>query len=194
MTPTFFTTQSELRAWFMENHEKETELLVGFYKVGAGKASITWSESVDEAICFGWIDGVRRSIDETSYMIRFTPRKAKSIWSAVNIKKVQDLSSLGLMAPAGLAAFEKREESKSKVYSFEQDSVQLDAIAEATFRQNEAAWTWFNTQAPSYRKAAIWWVMSAKQEVTKQKRLTELIQDSEERVRLKQFSRTTASK
>jgi uncharacterized protein YdeI (YjbR/CyaY-like superfamily) len=194
MTPTFFASQSELRAWFIDNHEKATELLVGFYRVGAGKPSITWSESVDEAICFGWIDGVRRSIDETSYMIRFTPRKPKSIWSAVNIQKVENLSRLGLMAPAGMAAFAKREESKSKVYSFEQDSVQLDPVTEATFRQNERAWNWFSTQAPSYQKAAIWWVMGAKQEATKQKRLVELMRDSESRVRVKQFRRPTDPK
>src|SRR3954466_13273011 len=119
MTPTFFTKQSDFRKWLQKNHKKETELLVGFYKVNSGKPSMTWSESVDEALCFGWIDGVRRTIDETAYQIRFTPRKASSIWSAVNIKKVEELKKKGLMKEAGLEAFSKRKEERSAIYSHE---------------------------------------------------------------------------
>ena len=119
MKPVFFPTQLDFRKWLDKNHKKETELLVGYYKVDSGKLSLTWSESVDQAICFGWIDGIRRSIDRESYSIRFTPRKPKSIWSAINIKKVEDLTKLGLMKPKGIAAFNKREESNSKIYSYE---------------------------------------------------------------------------
>ena len=124
--PKFFSRQSDLRKWFEKNHVKETELWIGYHKVRSGKPSITWSQSVDEAVCFGWIDGIRKSIDETSYVIRFTPRKPKSTWSAVNIQKVAELSKNGLMSQAGLAAFEKREEAKSKIYSFEQKIIKFD--------------------------------------------------------------------
>src|SRR6187549_476911 len=123
--PTFFATQSDFRKWLEKNHSKATELFVGFYKVDSGKPSMTWSESVDQAICFGWIDGVRKSIDKDSYFIRFTPRKPTSIWSAINIKKVEELTKQGLMQPAGLASFEKRTEGKSRIYSFEQEKVEL---------------------------------------------------------------------
>src|SRR6187549_365301 len=119
MTPTFFANQSDFRKWLQKNHTKETELLVGFYKVGSGKPSMTWSQSVDQALCFGWIDGVRKSIDKDSYQIRFTPRKQTSIWSAVNIKKIEELTKQGLMQPEGLASFEKKQEAKSKIYSHE---------------------------------------------------------------------------
>ena len=119
MSPIFFATQADFRDWLEEYHELETELLVGFYKVGSGKPSMSWSESVDEALCFGWIDGVRRSVDAESYSIRFTPRKAKSIWSAVNIAKIEVLTAKGLMKPAGIAAFAKRDENNSKIYAYE---------------------------------------------------------------------------
>src|SRR6185436_16143640 len=125
MAPTFFSKQSDFRKWLHKNHKKETELLVGFYKVGSGKSSMTWSQSVDEALCFGWIDGVRKSIDKNSYHIRFTQRKSTSIWSAINIKKIEELTKQGLMQPAGLASFEKRTESKFKIYSYEKDKVDL---------------------------------------------------------------------
>lgn len=148
---------------------------------------MTWSQSVDEALCFGWIDGVRRSIDADSYCIRFTPRKPKSIWSAVNIQKIADLTRQGLMHPAGVAAYEKLEENKSKIYAYEQKEVGLSDEFEQLFRANEKAWVAFHALPPSYRKTAINWVMSAKQEETRQKRLQELISDSEQGLRIKQL-------
>lgn len=179
MKPTFFSDPSKFRKWLEKNHHKEQELLVGFYKKGSGKPSITWPESVDEALCFGWIDGIRKSIDDESYTIRFTPRKPGSIWSAVNIKKVEELARKGLMQPAGLAAFEKRKENKSGVYSFEQKHEITLGDHEKKLKANKKAWSFWNTQPPSYRKAATWWVVSAKQEVTKLKRLNTLIADCE---------------
>jgi uncharacterized protein YdeI (YjbR/CyaY-like superfamily) len=179
MTPTFFAKQSDFRKWLEKNHKKETELLVGFYKVDSGKPSMTWSQSVDQAICFGWIDGVRNSIDKDSYQIRFTQRRATSNWSAVNIKKVEELTSQCLMRPAGLASFEKRKDSKSRVYSFENEEVRISRELEKLFKKNKKAWTYFQSLAPSYRKLSTHWVMSAKQEATKLKRLTQLIKDSE---------------
>jgi uncharacterized protein YdeI (YjbR/CyaY-like superfamily) len=178
MNPKFFPTQTDFRRWLEENHEQEIELLVGFYKVGSGKPSMTWSESVDQALCFGWIDGVRRSIDAESYSIRFTPRKPKSIWSAVNIKKVEELIKQGLMKPAGLAAFEKRNENKSRIYAYERQAAKLSDEFERQFKANKRAWEFFQNQAPSYRKTVIYWVMSAKQEATRQRRLESLIAES----------------
>ncbi len=179
MTPKFFPTQSDFRKWLDKNHKTKTELLVGFYKVGSKKPSITWSQSVDEKLCYGWIDGVRRSIDEISYSIRFTPRKPKSIWSAINIKKVEELTKQGLMKPAGLASFEKRTENRSKIYAYEQELVNFSAKFEQEFKANKKAWKFFTSQAPSYQKTAIHIVMTAKQATTKLKRLKELINASE---------------
>lgn len=179
MTATFFPTQSDLRKWLKKNHKKETELIVGFYKVGSGKPSITWSQSVDEALCFGWIDGVRRSIDKDSYQIRFTQRKPKSIWSAINIRKMEELVKQGLMQQAGLIAFEKREEQRSKIYSHETEAVKFSRSFETRFKANKKAWNYFQSLAPSYKKISSHWVMSAKQEATRLKRLNELIKDSE---------------
>ncbi len=178
MTPTFFPTPAQFREWLVDNHDKITELVVGYYKVGSGKPSMTWSQSVDEALCFGWIDGVRRSIDADSYCIRFTPRKPKSIWSAVNIQKVEDLTQQGLMHPAGVAAYSKRQASKSKIYAYEQEQISLSDELEQTFRANKQAWTNFQKLSLSYRKMAINWVMSARQNTTALKRLGELINDS----------------
>jgi len=152
--------------------------LVGLYKVDSGKPSMTWSQSVDEALCFGWIDGVRKSIDKDSYQIRFTQRKSTSIWSAINIKKIEELTKQGLMQPAGLASFEKRTESKSKIYSYEKDKVDLTQDFKKQFKANKKAWDYFLSLAPSYRKVSAHWVMSAKQEMTKIKRLNQLISDS----------------
>jgi uncharacterized protein YdeI (YjbR/CyaY-like superfamily) len=177
--PVFFSTSSEFRNCLETNHTLETELLVGFHKVDSGKPSITWSQSVDEALCFGWIDGVRRSIDKDSYCIRFTPRKAASIWSAVNIQKIEELTKQGLMCPAGLAIFEKRQESKSKVYAFENEELHLSSAFETQFRANPKAWDYFQSLAPSYKKLSTYWVMSAKQETTQEKRLAQLIADCE---------------
>ncbi len=179
MTPIFFTKQADFRKWLQKNHEKESELLVGFYKVGSGKPSMTWPQSVDEALCFGWIDGVRKSIDEDRYQIRFSRRKSTSIWSAINIKKMEELSANGLMQPAGLASFEKRTESKSKVYSHEKEEAELSQSFKKQFKTNKKAWDYFQSLAPSYRKVSAHWVMSAKQEATKLKRLDQLISDSE---------------
>jgi len=152
--------------------------LVGFYKVDSGKPSMTWSQSVDEALCFGWIDGVRKSIDKDSYQIRFTQRKSTSIWSAINIKNIEELTKQGLMQPAGLASFEKRTESKSKIYSYEKDKVDLTQDFKKQFKANKKAWDYFQSPAPSYRKVSAHWVMNAKQEMTKTKRLNQLISDS----------------
>jgi uncharacterized protein YdeI (YjbR/CyaY-like superfamily) len=176
--PIFFAKQSDFRRWLQKNHKKETELLVGFYKVDSGKHSMTWSQSVDEALCFGWIDGVRKSIDKDTYQIRFTRRKSTSIWSAINIKKVEELTKQGLMQPAGLASFEKREESRSKIYSYEKDEAELTQSFKKQFKANKKAWDYFQSLAPSYRKVSVHWVMSAKQETTQIKRLNQLIADS----------------
>ena len=179
MTPLFFATQNEFRQWLEANHDKESALIVGFYKVNSGKPSMTWSESVDQALCFGWIDGVKHSIDQDSYQIRFTPRKKNSIWSAVNIKKVEGLIEKGLMRNAGLVSFNHRTEDKSKIYSFENEEVKFSPELEAIFKSNKAAWDYFQSLAPTYRKPSSNWVMSAKQEATRLKRLHELIADSE---------------
>jgi uncharacterized protein YdeI (YjbR/CyaY-like superfamily) len=179
MKPRFFATPEAFRAWLEKHHATEKELLVGFYKRGSGKKSITWPESVDEALCYGWIDGVRKSIDEESYTIRFTPRSAKSKWSAVNLKRVAELTSLGRMKPAGLAIFEKRD-PKSEGYSYERKEAHLDAAMEKRFRANKAAWTFWEKQPPYYRRMLAWYVISAKREETREKRLGQLIAASAE--------------
>jgi len=176
--PTFFTNQSDFRKWLQKNHKNKTELLVGFYKIDSGKPSMTWPQSVDEALCFGWIDGVRKSIDKESYQIRFSQRKPTSIWSAINIKKVGELEKQGLMQPGGLASFEKRIESKSKIYSYEEDEAELSQDFKKQFKANKKAWDYFQALAPSYKKVSIHWVMRAKQELTRVKRLKKLIADS----------------
>jgi uncharacterized protein YdeI (YjbR/CyaY-like superfamily) len=178
MEPTFFATSAELRAWLETNHERETELLVGFWKTSTGKPSITWPESVDEALCFGWIDGIRRSLGDDSYTIRFTPRKPRSTWSAVNIRRAGELTERGQMAPVGLRAFEARQENRSGIYSYEQRTVDLSEPYAAELRANAAAHEFFESRPASYRKAAVWWVVSAKKEETRQRRLATLIDDS----------------
>lgn len=179
MEPVFFKNPSAFRQWLEKNHAKKTELVVGFYKVGTGKPSMTWSQSVDEALCFGWIDGVRTSIDEESYKIRFTSRKSTSIWSAVNIKKIETLAKQGLLHPVGLASFEKRTDSRSKVYSFEKEEMRFSPAFIKQFKASKKAWNYFESLAPSYKKTSTHWVMSAKQEHTRIKRLHQLITDSE---------------
>lgn len=178
MEPTFFATPLELGKWLKAHHTSSKELLVGFYKRGSGKASITWPESVDEALCVGWIDGIRKSVDEVSYTIRFTPRKAGSIWSAVNIKRVEALSQAGRMLPAGLAAFAKRKEARSGVYAYEQRGQGLSTEYERQLKANRRAWEFFRAQPPWYQRTASWWVISAKREETRLKRLAQLIDDS----------------
>jgi uncharacterized protein YdeI (YjbR/CyaY-like superfamily) len=176
--PIFFATQAELRKWFNKNHKTAEELLLGYYKVGSGQPSVTWPQSVDEALCFGWIDGVRRSIDAESYTIRFTPRRTRSIWSAVNIKRAGELKELGLMKPAGLKAFEGRDPQRAQLYSSEQRTVAWPPALEKQFKRNKAAWEFFGKQPPSYRKTIGWWVVSAKKEETQQKRLARLTEAS----------------
>lgn len=184
MAPVFFANTNEFRKWLEENHQKEKELIVGYYKVGTKRPSMTWSESVDEALCFGWIDGVRRSIDNEAYCNRFTPRNPKSNWSAVNIAKVEELIRVGKMTPAGLAAFEKRSAARSEIYSYENRPEKFSPELERRFMENTVAWNFFSTQPPSYRKTIIYWVMSAKQEATRISRLNKLIDTCSEGKRL----------
>ena len=179
MTPTFFETQLDFRKWLEQNHQTEKELIVGFYKVKSGKPSMTWSQSVDQALCFGWIDGVRNSIDKDSYHIRFTPRRETSIWSVVNIKKIEVLTKQGLMFPAGIAIFEKRTEDCSRLYTYEKEDETFSPEFENQFKANKKAWEYFQNLAPSYRKISIKWIMSAKREITRVKRLEEIIEESQ---------------
>lgn len=186
---TFFATPAEFRHWLEQHHETEKELYVGFYKVGSGKPSITWPQSVDEALSFGWIDGIRKSIDETSYMIRFTPRKTKSIWSAVNLKRIGELIEQNLVKPAGLKVFQERDPKKAGLYSHERENQPLDPAFEAQLKANEKAWQFFHKQAPSYQKAVRNWIMSAKQVETRLKRLANLIDESENSQKVGAFRR-----
>lgn len=178
-SPKFFATQADWRNWLEKHHVDKTELLVGFHKKGSGLPSITWPESVDQALCFGWIDAVRHSIDETSYSIRFTQRKSVSTWSAVNMRKVGELIAQGLMHPAGLRAFEARREARSAIYAFEQKNVAFTDEQERAFRANANAWRFFAEQPPGYRRVMTWWVISAKREETRLSRLAKLIAESD---------------
>ena len=179
MEPLYFPSPTHFRTWLQKHHDKERELLVGFHKKSSGEPSITWPESVDAALCFGWIDGVRKNVDSTRYTIRFTPRRATSIWSKINIDRVRELVDLGLMQPAGLRAFEQRADKKSAIYSYEQrKTATLGEAYERTFQKNKRAWDFFQAQAPSYRRVCSWWVISAKQEETRLRRLGELIDNS----------------
>ncbi len=175
---TYFKSPSDLRKWFETHHASTKELWVGYHKKGAGNPSITWPESVDEALCVGWIDGVRKSVDESRYTIRFSPRKASSIWSAVNMKRAEVLIAEGRMRPTGLKAFEARRENRSGIYAYEQRPLSLDEPYEKKLRQNKAAWVFFQAQPPSYRKTLAWWVLSAKKEETRLTRLAKLIEVS----------------
>ncbi len=176
MSISFFRTPADLRKWFRKNHTTAQELWIGFYKVGSGKPSITWPESVDEALCVGWIDGIRKTIDDESYKIRFTPRKKISTWSAVNIRRVQVLTDEKRMQPAGLKAFEARRENRSGIYAYEQRPREFDEPYLGLMKKDKAAWTYFQAQSPSYRRTLIWFVVSAKQEETRLKRLKRLIE------------------
>lgn len=187
---TFFPTPSDFRAWLEAHHGKFRELLMGFYKKDSGKPSITWPESVDVALCFGWIDGVRKSIDETSYTIRFTPRRPTSTWSSVNIKRVRELTKEGMMYPAGLKAFAARRARKSGIYTYEQRKrLRFNAQQLKQFRENKSAWEFFRSQAPWYQRVCTWWVTSAKKEETRRKRLSLLIEHSQNRRTLPQLTR-----
>ena len=181
----FFATPEAFRAWLAEHHQSSTELWVGFFRKDSGERSITWSEAVDEALCVGWIDGVRKRLDERRHVIRFTPRKTRSTWSMVNVARVAELTRLGRMRPEGLAAFEKRTAERTGTYTYEQPApAVLDAAAERTFRASAVAWEFFQAQAPSYRRTIIGWVASAKREETRQKRLAAIIEASAQGRRL----------
>jgi uncharacterized protein YdeI (YjbR/CyaY-like superfamily) len=175
MRATFFRTSAEFREWLTTHHATKNELLVGYHKKGSGRPSMTWPESVDQALCFGWIDGIRRSLDDTSYAIRFTPRRPGSIWSRVNIQRAHVLIEQGQMQPAGLRAFEARRENTSGLYSYEQRKVDLEEPYRRRLKKNKAAWSFFQAQPPSYRKAICWWIVSAKKEETRLKRLDKLV-------------------
>jgi uncharacterized protein YdeI (YjbR/CyaY-like superfamily) len=177
--PTFFESPAELRRWFEANHATSVELHVGFYKKASGRSGISYADALDEALTFGWIDGVRKGLDENRLTIRFTPRTSRSIWSAVNIKRAGELVDLGRMQPAGLKAFEGRDPARANLYSYERRSASLAAGDDSAFRANGIAWDFFEAQAGSYRRAAIWWVVSAKQEATRVRRLRALIEHSE---------------
>jgi uncharacterized protein YdeI (YjbR/CyaY-like superfamily) len=174
----FFRSPSDFRKWLEQHHATAQELWVGYYKKNSNKPSITWPESVDEALCFGWIDGIRKRVDEFSYTIRFTPRRKSSVWSAINIQRVKALATEGRMQRAGLKSFQARRENKSGIYSYEQRREQLEEPYNSMLRKNKAAWDFFQAQPPWYRKQAGWWVISAKKEETRQKRLKKLIEDS----------------
>lgn len=176
--PRFFATAADLGMWLEGHHDRAEELWVGLYKKATGKPSVTWPELVDQLLRFGWIDGIRKSRDAESYVIRVTPRRKGSIWSAVNVRRARELIGAGLMAPAGLAAWEARNESKTQQYSFEREGASLGAGYEAEFRRDRIAWSFWEAQPPGYRRLAAWWVVSAKREETRRRRLGKLIEAS----------------
>ena len=179
MEPVFFATAAELRAWFDQHHEAAPELLVGYYKKHTGQPTMTHTEAIEQALCFGWIDSIGRRIDDDRYQVRFTPRRKGSVWSAVNIAKIAELTAAGQMRPAGLRAYETRKPERVAVYSYEQpDDAVLDEQQTARLQREEAAWVWFSAQSASYRKAAVHWVVSAKRAETRERRLAQLIADS----------------
>ena len=179
MEPLYFASAAEFGAWLAEQHATETEVHVGYWKKATGRPTLTWPEAVDEALRFGWIDGVRLPVDDERHAQRFTPRKPRSTWSLVNVRKAEALIAAGRMEPAGLAAFEARRADNTGVYSFERtEPAALEPAEQAQFRANATAWEWFEKVAPSYRKAALHWVVSAKQPQTRARRLAALIEDS----------------
>lgn len=178
--PSFFSTPEKFRAWLAKNHDTVTEIYVGFYRKNSGKGGITYLEAVDEALCFGWIDGVRLRLDEVSYLNRFSPRRAGSYWSSVNIAKAKGLQAAGRMMPPGLAVFERRDEARAARYSFEAKAAAFDAASVKKFRANRKAWAYFKAKAPGYQRTTTFWVMSAKQQATRDRRLAALIEHSAE--------------
>jgi uncharacterized protein YdeI (YjbR/CyaY-like superfamily) len=193
--PKFFASPAEWRAWLEKYYADKEECWVGFYKRDSGRPSITWPEGVDGALCFGWIDGVRKSIDAISYKIRFTPRKPRSIWSAINIRRAIELSKLGLMHSAGLAAFEKRDGEGSAIYAYEQrKAAKLPPAFEEKFRGNAEAWKFFQSQPPWYQRTSTYWVISAKKEETRSKRLATLIDCSGRKRNIPSLNRPSGSK
>lgn len=183
----FFKSAAEFRQWLEANHTCVGELWVGFYKKDSGKGGITYTEALDEALCFGWIDGLKKRVDALSYTHRFTPRKPKSNWSRANIRRVEQLKSSGRMRPAGLKAFAARQPAKSGVYSFENAPRELGPAEERQFRADETAWSFFQRQPPGYRRIAMWWVASAKRQETRARRLAQLIEDSHAQRRIRQL-------
>jgi uncharacterized protein YdeI (YjbR/CyaY-like superfamily) len=178
VNPIYFKSPTEFRRWLAKNYDKQSEVWIGMYKVSSGKKGITYNEALDEALCYGWIDGVRKSADAESYMQRFSPRTAKSYWSAVNTKRVAELTTLGRMHASGVAAFERRDKTATARYSFERETAALEPSAIKHFRANKAAWQYFDSEAPWYRRVAVHWVTSAKKPETRQRRLGTLIRDS----------------
>ena len=179
MDPVFFKSRNDLRRWFLKNHDKLDELLMGFYLKKANLEGIDYKEAVDEALAFGWIDGIRKSYDDKSYTTRFTPRRKRSIWSKINIERIKELTEAGLMHESGLKVFENRDKKRANLYSFEQEKVEFTIEQEKLFKENKKAWDFFQKQVPSYKRPATWWVISAKQDQTQWKRLNVLIENSE---------------
>ena len=186
----FFRTQSELRRWLEKHHAKEKELWIGFYRKESGKGGITYPQALDEALCFGWIDGIRKKLDDSSYTTRFTPRTARSIWSNVNIRHVDRLTKAGLMAPAGLAAFRLRDPARSGVYAFERETADLTPPMRRKLEKKPRARKFFDAQPAGYRRLAAWWVISAKREETRARRLDQLIAICADGLRITQLSPT----
>lgn len=187
----FFPTPADFRAWLKTNHQSESELIAGFYRKGCGKPSITWPESVEEALCFGWIDGIRRKLTDDSYSIRFTPRKPTSIWSKNNLTIMERLIAERRVAAAGRKVYEARNKDRTNLYSFERDAAHLSAEQESLFKKNAKAWNFWQAQVPSYRKPATWWVISGKQQETRARRLRELIECSGKGVKIRSLRRPT---
>jgi uncharacterized protein YdeI (YjbR/CyaY-like superfamily) len=183
MDVVFFATTAELRRWFTNHHASTHELWIGFYKKDSGRGGVTYREALDLALCYGWIDGVRRKVDDVSYTNRFTPRRARSNWSAVNIKRVQELKEMGMMRRPGVEAFERRDET-AKPYANDRDHAKLPPAFVRMFREHAVAWKFFQAQPQYYRRIATWWVISAKREETRERRLARLIEDSADERRL----------
>jgi uncharacterized protein YdeI (YjbR/CyaY-like superfamily) len=187
--PTFFPTPADFRAWLERNHESASELRVGYFKKATGRASVTWEETVDQALCFGWIDGIRRSLGDEAYVIRFTPRKPGSVWSRRNIDRVEALQAEGLMRKPGLDAYAHRDAHEDSGYAVGDRTEDLPDTMIAEFRKHPGAWAFYSAQPPGYRKQTTAWVTSAKREETRQRRLATLIEDSADGLRIKQLRR-----
>ena len=185
MKPRFFKTPSDFRAWLQTHHADTPELWVGFYKKASGKGGITYHEGVDTALCFGWIDGIKKRVDDDSYMHRFTPRRARSIWSRVNVLRITEMITQGLVAPAGLQAFQQRDEKRSGIYTYENRAARLAAAHEKRFKANKKAWAFFQAQPPGYRKLATGWIAQAKKDETRLKRLQTMIDASAKGIRIR---------
>lgn len=190
----FFKTPAQLRRWFKANGARKSELWIGIHRKESGKGGVDYRQALDAALCFGWIDGIRKKLDDSSFTVRFTPRKTTSIWSNVNIAHVKRLTAEGRMMPEGVAAFRKRDPARSGIYSFERERADLEPAMIAEFRKNPAAWKYFESAPPYYRRVAGWWVISAKKEETRRKRLAQLISSSAKQSRLQQFTAAPRAK